>query len=179
MHLIPLPIVWMKNGNVLIANRPPVSRYLICNNLSFGRLLIESTRPTVIETFPADVSRQVSAIDKLSNLPTQAGVYLLKDQQQKIIYVGKAKNLRARVKSYFFTKSNNLKLQTLVKSVADIEVILTTNEIEALLLERTLIKHQKPKFNVLLRDDKEYPLLRVDLNEQWPRLEKVRRKQDD
>ena len=133
----------------------------------------------VIATFPAGVSKQVSAIDKLPNLPSQSGVYLLKDRQQKIIYVGKAKNLQARVKSYFSAKNNDRKVQTLVKSVADIEVILTVNEIEALLLERTLIKHQKPKFNVLLRDDKEYPFLRVDLNEQWPRLEKVRRKQDD
>lgn len=121
----------------------------------------------------------MSAIDKLSNLPNHSGVYLLKDQQQKIIYVGKAKNLKTRVKSYFVAKNNDRKLQALVKSIADIEVILTANEIEALLLERTLIKHQKPKFNVLLRDDKEYPFLRIDLNEQWPRLEKVRRKQDD
>lgn len=132
-----------------------------------------------IETFPVGVSKQVSAIDKLSSLPTQSGVYLLKDQRQKVIYVGKAKNLQARVKSYFLARGNDRKLQVLVKSVADIDVILTTNEIEALLLERTLIKHQKPKFNVLLRDDKEYPLIRVDLNEQWPRLEKVRRKGDD
>ena len=131
------------------------------------------------ETFLVGVSNQVSVTDKLSNLPSQSGVYLLKDQQRKVIYVGKAKNLQERVKSYFSNKSNDRKIQTLVKSIADIEVILTANEIEALLLERTLIKHQKPKFNVLLRDDKEYPFLRVDLNEQWPRLEKVRRKQDD
>ena len=112
-------------------------------------------------------------------MPAQSGVYLMKNDRGKIIYVGKAKNLRNRLRTYFVATIENLKIQALVKEIRDFEIILTTDEVEALLLERTLIKHQKPRYNVLLRDDKEFPWLRVDLQEQWPRLEKVRQKQDD
>lgn len=103
----------------------------------------------------------------------------MKNSRGKIIYVGKAKNLRSRLRTYFVASIENLKIKALVKEIRDFEIILTSDEVEALLLERTLIKHQKPRYNVLLRDDKEFPWLRVDLQEQWPRLEKVRQKQDD
>lgn len=116
---------------------------------------------------------------KTATLPTQSGVYLMKNARGKIIYVGKAKNLRNRVRSYFVAKIENLKIKALVSEIRDFEIILTTNEVEAVLLERTLIKHQRPRYNVLLRDDKEFPWLRVDLQEQWPRLEKVRQKKED
>ena len=116
---------------------------------------------------------------KVTQMPHQCGVYLMKNHKKKIIYVGKAKNLRNRLKSYFAKDVANLKIAALVKEIRDFEIILTDNEIEALLLERTLIKHQKPKYNILLRDDKEYPWLRIDLQEQWPRLEKVRQKKED
>ena len=116
---------------------------------------------------------------KASTMPAQSGVYLMKNDRGKIIYVGKAKNLRNRLRTYFVATIENLKIRALVKEIRDFEIILTTDEVEALLLERTLIKHQKPRYNVLLRDDKEFPWLRVDLQEQWPRLEKVRQKQDD
>ncbi len=116
---------------------------------------------------------------KASTMPEQSGVYLMKNRRGKIIYVGKAKNLRHRLRTYFVANIENLKISTLVKEIHGFEIILTTDEVEALLLERTLIKHQKPRYNVLLRDDKEFPWLRVDLQEPWPRLEKVRQKQDD
>lgn len=116
---------------------------------------------------------------KASNMPQQSGVYLMKNTRGKIIYVGKAKNLRNRLRTYFVTKIDNLKIKALVREIRDFEIILTTGEVEALLLERTLIKHQKPRYNVLLRDDKEFPWLRINMQEQWPRIEKVRQKQED
>ena len=116
---------------------------------------------------------------KVSTMPEQSGVYLMKNSRGKIIYVGKAKNLRNRLRTYFVATIENLKIRALVREIRDFEIILTVGEVEALLLERTLIKHQKPRYNVLLRDDKEFPWLRVDLQEQWPRLEKVRQKKDD
>ena len=117
--------------------------------------------------------------DKLSGLPLTPGVYLMKDTRGTIIYVGKAKALKNRVGSYFQKQQFNIKTAALVREVIDFEVILTQTEVEALLLERTLIKHHKPRFNILLRDDKEFPYLRVGFNETWPRIEKVRRRKDD
>lgn len=117
--------------------------------------------------------------DKWREMPTCSGIYLLKDRDQRVIYVGKAKNLRARLRSYFQGKTAGAKLQALTSECDNFDVIVTSNEIEALLLERTWIKQQKPKYNVLLRDDKEYPYLRIDWQEEWPRLEKVRRQKDD
>ena len=72
-----------------------------------------------------------------------------------------------------------MKTKVLVEKIFDLDVMLTQTEVEALLLERTLIKHHKPQYNILLRDDKEYPWLRIDMNEDWPRIEKVRRRKDD
>ena len=112
-------------------------------------------------------------------MPTCSGIYLLKGEDQRVIYVGKAKNLRARLRSYFQGKPTGAKLQALTDECRDFDIIITSNEIEALLLERTWIKQQKPKYNVLLRDDKNYPYLRIDWQEEWPRLEKVRRQKED
>ncbi|MEY4632600.1 MAG: hypothetical protein RIQ81_2720 [Pseudomonadota bacterium] len=117
--------------------------------------------------------------DKISGLPATPGVYLMKDVRGTIIYVGKAKSLKSRVSSYFQKQQFSLKTTALVREITDLEVILTQTEVEALLLERTLIKHHKPRFNILLRDDKEYPFLRIDYKEPWPRIEKVRRRKDD
>ena len=117
--------------------------------------------------------------EKLRLLPKEPGCYLMKDALGRIIYVGKAKNLKARVSQYFNIQVDSHKTRVLVEHIADFELIITQNEIEALLLERTLIKHHKPRFNVLLRDDKEYPFLRINFNEDWPRIEKVRRRKDD
>ena len=119
-------------------------------------------------------------LTKLKALPREPGCYLLKDSSGRIIYAGKAKSLKARLPHYFTPPSRlDTKTRLLAEVVYDFDVILTTTEVEALLLERTLIKHHAPRFNVLLRDDKEYPFLRVDFGETWPRLEKVRRRLDD
>lgn len=121
----------------------------------------------------------MSLVEKLRILPKEPGVYLMKDGKNTIIYVGKAKNLKSRVTSYFQSKDHTIKTRALVAEIRDFELMLTKNEIEAILLERTLIKHHKPRYNILLRDDKEFPFIRVDFREPWPRLEKVRRRKDD
>ena len=97
----------------------------------------------------------------------------MKDSRGDIIYVGKAKNLKSRVTSYFgkHASVSSMKTKVLVEKIFDLDVMLTQTEVEALLLERTLIKHHKPQYNILLRDDKEYPWLRIDMNEDWPRIE--------
>ncbi len=108
--------------------------------------------------------------EKLASLSSQAGVYLFKDSDGKILYVGKAVNLRNRVRSYF-QDSRNLPVKTraLVSKIADLEVILVENEVEALILESNLIKKHKPRYNVNLKDDKSYPYIRVT-NEPFPRV---------
>jgi excinuclease ABC subunit C len=118
--------------------------------------------------------------DKLKQLPQDSGVYLMKDQKGTIIYVGKAKNLKNRVSSYFQSGGQHThKTRALVHEITDFDLMLTKTEIEALLLERTLIRHHAPRYNILLRDDKEYPYLRVNFDDPWPRLEKVRRRKED
>ncbi len=117
---------------------------------------------------------------KLKQLPQDSGVYLMKDQKGVIIYVGKAKNLKNRVSSYFQSnQQQSYKTRALVAEITDFDLMLTQTEVEALLLERTLIRHHMPRYNILLRDDKEYPLIRIHLEDPWPRLEKVRRRKDD
>lgn len=121
----------------------------------------------------------MSLREKVDNLPTEAGVYLMKNSKGNIIYVGKAKNLRNRVRSYFRDQQISLKTQALVKEITDFDLIVTKSEVEALLLERTLIRHHQPHYNVLLRDDKSYPYIRVNFKDPWPRLQKVRKRKDD
>lgn len=117
---------------------------------------------------------------KLSNLPRSPGVYFMKDNQSRVIYVGKAKDLKSRVSSYFVdSKDHSPKTRKLVRNIIDFEVMLVQNEVEALLLERTLIKHHLPPYNILLRDDKEYPYVRIHFGDDWPRLDVVRRRKDD
>jgi excinuclease ABC subunit C len=117
----------------------------------------------------------------LDRLPTDPGVYLMKDRRGKAVYIGKAGNLRARVRQYFqpATGDSRLFVPLLEGIVADIETVVTTNEKEALLLENTLIKRHQPRFNVNLRDDKNYLVLRLDPKASWPRLEVVRKIADD
>ena len=98
----------------------------------------------------------------LKNLPAKAGVYLLKNRRGKIIYVGKAKRLRNRVRSYFTSQADgNSKTLRMRVEVDDIDFIITENEVKALILEETLIKKHKPRFNIELKDDKRYPYIRV------------------
>lgn len=119
--------------------------------------------------------------EKLAGLPTAPGVYLMKDREGTVVYVGKAVNLRARVRSYFQPGTSDTRsfVATLDRILGDIEVILVGSEKEALLLENTLIKRHKPRFNVRLRDDKSYICLRLDERHPYPRLEVVRRIQQD
>ena len=117
----------------------------------------------------------------LDRLPIEPGVYLMKDRKGKAVYIGKAGNLRARVRQYFQPASGDSRLfvPLLEGIVADIETVVTSNEKEALLLENTLIKRHQPRFNVNLRDDKNYLVLRLDPKAEWPRLEVVRKMADD
>ncbi len=112
---------------------------------------------------------------KIQNLPQLPGVYQFKDASGKVIYVGKAKNLRNRVKSYFVkSQPANPKLNALVSKIHDVEVIVTPSEVEALILEANLIKKLKPKYNVSLKDDKSYPYI-VVTNEPFPRVFSTRK----
>lgn len=115
--------------------------------------------------------KAVSIEEKLQRLPETPGVYMLKDSRQRIIYVGKARSLRQRVRSYFHSPQGlSPRIQSLVAQVADIDFIATDTEVEALILECNLIKHYHPRFNVQLRDDKTYPYLKLTLGEEFPRL---------
>ena len=114
-------------------------------------------------------------LQKVAGLPTRPGVYLHRDAGGTIIYVGKAKNLRARVKSYFQEgRPVDAKTRALMLRIADFETIVTDTEVEALILENTLIKEHKPKYNILLKDDKSYPYIRVT-REEFPRVFPTRR----
>ncbi len=114
--------------------------------------------------------------DKLKNLPVSPGVYLHMDATGRIIYVGKAKNLRSRVRSYFQSgRGHDIKTQELVRRIADLEFIITDNEVEALVLESNLIKQHKPRYNVFLKDDKQYPHLKLTINDPYPRVMITRR----
>ncbi|MET0401394.1 MAG: excinuclease ABC subunit UvrC [Cystobacter sp.] len=117
---------------------------------------------------------------KLEALPTEPGVYLMKDRRGEIIYVGKAINLRNRVRSYFTRTGDSRAFVSLLdKFLGDLETVIVHNEKEALLLENELIKKHKPRFNVLLKDDKQYISLRLDRKQAFPRLEVVRRYEKD
>ncbi|MCA1632712.1 MAG: excinuclease ABC subunit UvrC [Acidobacteria bacterium] len=118
--------------------------------------------------------------EKLKNLPLAPGVYLHKDEGGKIIYVGKAKNLRNRVRSYFQSgRGHDRKTRELVKRISDLEFIVTDTEVEALVLESNLIKLHRPRYNVLLKDDKQYPHLKLTIGEPFPRVMITRRIQRD
>ena len=108
--------------------------------------------------------------ERLEALPTRPGVYLLKDRHGKVIYVGKASNLRARVRSYFRGGDERSQVPFLLRRVADVETLVTTNDKEALILENNLIKQYKPRYNVRLKDDKSYVSVKVTLRDAWPRV---------
>lgn len=107
--------------------------------------------------------------EKLRDLPSKPGIYQYKDKNGTIIYVGKAKNLKNRVKSYFSTKKHNAKTTALVEKIYDLELIITDNEIEALVLENNLIKNLKPRYNINLKDDKSFPYIKIT-NEPFPQI---------
>jgi len=121
----------------------------------------------------------VTLAEKLKEIPVSVGVYLYKDSAGKIIYIGKAKRLRSRVRSYFQARPFDRKTDALVKQIADVEFIVTDNEVEALILEATLTKKHKPRYNVNLKDDKSYPHLKLTINEPFPKAVITRRIQKD
>ena len=118
--------------------------------------------------------------EKTADLPVEPGVYLYKDVRGEIIYAGKAKSLRHRVRSYFQdSRPSDIKLDQLRSDIADLECIVVDNEMEALALENNLIKQHKPKYNILLRDDKTYPCIKLTVNEPFPRILVTRRVKND
>jgi excinuclease ABC subunit C len=118
--------------------------------------------------------------EKIRTLPTQPGVYLYKNAEGEVIYVGKAKNLRSRVRSYLLEASQaNAKTGSLMREAVDLDYILVANEHEALALENNLIKQRKPRFNILLRDDKTYPYVKLTLADRFPKVFVTRRLRKD
>ncbi len=114
--------------------------------------------------------------ERLKSLPDKPGVYIMKDKSDEIIYVGKAINLKKRVSQYFNnSKNHSLKVMNMVKNISDFEYIIVNNEVEALILESNLIKKNRPKYNIILRDDKQYPYIKVTVNEKYPRILKTRK----
>ena len=117
---------------------------------------------------------------KIRTIPAEPGVYLYKNAEGEVIYVGKAKNLRSRVSSYFHEgRWEDAKTGTLVREAVDVDYIVVANNKEALALENNLIKQRKPRFNILLRDDKTYPYVKLTLSERWPRVYVTRRLRKD
>lgn len=117
---------------------------------------------------------------KLLDLPSDPGVYIMYSQARQILYVGKARNLKKRVNQYFANSANKTeKTVRLVAKIADFDYIITRNEIEALVLENNLIKQHQPPYNILLKDDKSYPFIRIDTKQDYPRVEVVRKLRND
>ena len=114
--------------------------------------------------------------EKIRTLPASPGVYLYKNAEGEIIYVGKANSLRARVRSYFLEgAAENAKTGSLLREAVDLDYIVVDNEKEALALENNLIKQKKPRYNILLRDDKTYPYIKLTIGERYPRVYPTRR----
>jgi excinuclease ABC subunit C len=113
--------------------------------------------------------------EKLDALPAEPGVYLMRDKAGKVIYVGKAKNVRARVRAYFRGTEGRAQIQFLMNRVGDIETLVTANEKEALILENNLIKQYKPRYNIRLKDDKSYLSIKINVRHPWPRITATRK----
>ena len=117
--------------------------------------------------------------EKIHNLPPEPGVYLFKDPRGKVLYVGKAKRLSERVRNYLNGQDTRPLVPELMAEASDLDVIMTATEVEALLLESTLIRQHKPHYNILLKDDKSFPYVRVSVQEEFPRLSVTRQVRDD
>jgi len=142
-----------------------------------------SSRGTPPPPIPPDWKPQANSREELlslvERLPDVPGVYIMRDRAGAVVYVGKARRLRARVRQYFSGHDTRHFVPLLGDLLGDIETVVTANDKEALLLENTLIKRHRPRFNVKLRDDKQYLVLRLDPDREWPRLELVRRVASD
>src|SRR5215510_7272872 len=118
--------------------------------------------------------------EKIARVPDRPGVYLYRDAKQQVLYVGKAASLRSRVRSYFQeSRPRDPKTDALVRQIRDLEYIVTDNELEALMLEANLVRKHRPRYNIILRDDKHYPFLRLTTDEEFPRLLVARRVRND
>lgn len=134
----------------------------------------------VFEVYILGCDKLFNIEEQLKILPENSGVYLMKDKDEKIIYVGKAKNLKNRVRQYFkSSKNHSQKVISMVSNIKSFEYIMTDTELEALILECSLIKEYRPKYNILLRDDKTYPYIKLTTNEEYPRILKVRKVLND
>lgn len=133
----------------------------------------ESVKEEQKKTLPK--MRKSELLSKANSLPKDAGCYLMFNKDAEVIYVGKAKNLKNRVTSYFNGSSKSAKTQILVSHIADFEFIITSSDVESYVLENNLIKKYYPKYNIRLKDDKSYPYISVDVSEKFPKLEYVRR----
>jgi excinuclease ABC subunit C len=112
-------------------------------------------------------------------IPDSPGVYLFKDKVDNIIYVGKSLSLKKRVSQYFMQTDQDTKTRALVNSIANLEYMVTPTEIDALILESNLIKEHRPRYNVNLKDDKQYPFIKITVNEEFPRIFLTRRRVQD
>jgi len=122
----------------------------------------------------------VSALgEKVRNLPVAPGVYLFKDATGRVLYVGKARSLAQRVRSYLSGDLDRPRLRDMMAEAADLDTILTDTEVEALLLESTLVRQHRPRYNILLKDDKSFPYVRISVQEEFPRVSVTRRVRDD
>jgi excinuclease ABC subunit C len=140
------------------------------------------THPPIPDSDILEISACASMdlYEKIRTLPTQPGVYLYKNAEGEVIYVGKAKNLRSRVRSYLLAANQaNAKTGSLMREAVDLDYILVANEQEALALENNLIKQRKPRFNILLRDDKTYPYVKLTLADRYPKVFVTRRLRKD
>src|SRR5438132_2978663 len=118
--------------------------------------------------------------EKIARVPDRPGVYVYRDGKQQVLYVGKAASLRSRVRSYFQeSRPRDPKTDALVRQIRDLEYVVTDNELEALMLEANLVRKHRPRYNIILRDDKHYPFLKLTTNEEFPRLLVARRVQND
>ncbi len=136
--------------------------------------MTEITNPDSENSFSAEIR------ERIRMAPCEPGVYIMKDADGHILYVGKSRNLRDRIRSYFTSRTDRgNRITMMVTKIRNIETIVTQTEVDALILENSLIKKHRPKYNVLLRDDKTYPLLKFTWQEPFPRLSVVRRIQSD
>ncbi|OON97683.1 MAG: hypothetical protein ATN32_00645 [Candidatus Epulonipiscium fishelsonii] len=108
--------------------------------------------------------------NEIKKLPDAAGVYIMKNSMEKIIYVGKAVNLKNRVSQYFTSSNHSIKVKQMVENIDSFEYILTNSNVEALSLECNLIKKYRPKYNIKLKDDKHYPYIKLDINNAFPKI---------
>ena len=117
--------------------------------------------------------------DIVSKIPLNPGIYMMKDENGTVIYVGKAIHLRKRVRQYFQKNNKTARIEKMASLVRDIDYIVTSNEVEALVLECNYIKEYNPKFNVMLKDDKSYPYIKVKIKDKYPVIFVTRTKKED